>query len=94
MKFAREGRREVTVACPGFAIDCLETLEEIELRNRQSFLANGGTAYDYVPALNDSDAQIALLTDLIARNLHGWDAGAQVEDRELAARAQRAGAQR
>ncbi len=74
-RFAREGRRDVTVACPGFAIDCLETLEEIELRNRETFLSNGGTSYSYVPALNASEPHAALLTDLIERHLQGWPLG-------------------
>jgi ferrochelatase len=94
MRYAREGRREVTVACPGFAIDCLETLEEIELRNRKTFLDNGGIAYDYVPALNESDAHVALLTDLVSRHIQGWDVPAQSADEDGAARALRAGAQR
>lgn len=94
-RYAREGRREITVACPGFAIDCLETLEEIELRNRETFLANGGTTYDYVPALNESDAQVDLLVDLIERHMQGWDLGAAATSHpESAARAVRAGAAR
>ena len=95
IRYAREGKREITVACPGFAIDCLETLEEIELRNRDAFLANGGKVYDYVPALNASDAQVDLLSDLIARHLQGWDTvAAQAAHPESAARAIRAGAAR
>jgi protoporphyrin/coproporphyrin ferrochelatase len=93
-KYAREGRREITVACPGFAIDCLETLEEIELRNRETFLANGGTAYDYVPALNSSDAQVALLTELIERHTRGWPGPSTAPDVASAERAMRAGAAR
>lgn len=93
IKYAREGRKEITVVCPGFAIDCLETLEEIELRNRETFLANGGTAYDYVPALNSSDAQVELLTDLVARHMQGWPIGSAA-DPPTAARAVRAGAAR
>jgi protoporphyrin/coproporphyrin ferrochelatase len=95
IRYAREGRREITVACPGFAIDCLETLEEIELRNRETFLANGGTSYDYVPALNSSDAQVELLTSLITQHVQGWpvDKLAAI-DVESSARAVRAGAQR
>jgi protoporphyrin/coproporphyrin ferrochelatase len=95
IRYAREGRREITVVCPGFAIDCLETLEEIELRNRQTFLSNGGTAYDYVPALNESDPHVDVLTDLIARNIQGWDiANEQSANADSAARALRAGAER
>jgi ferrochelatase len=94
VRYAREGRREITVVCPGFAIDCLETLEEIEIRNRQTFLENGGSAYDYVPSLNESDAQVELLTDLVSRHVQGWNMPSQREDVDTLARALRAGAQR
>ena len=92
IKYAREGRRDLTVACPGFAIDCLETLEEIELRNRDTFLANGGASYSYVPALNASDAQVDLLTELIARQMQGWPLGEARAHPEIAERARRLGA--
>jgi protoporphyrin/coproporphyrin ferrochelatase len=72
LRMAREGQRRVTIVCPGFATDCLETLEEIAIRNRELFMANGGQFYDYVPALNDSAAHADLLCDLIARNALGW----------------------
>ena len=49
----RRGIRAVTVICPGFAADCLETLEEIALLGRETFLKAGGERFDYVPALND-----------------------------------------
>lgn len=94
VRYAREGQRDITVACPGFAIDCLETLEEIALRNRETFLANGGASYSYVPSLNASDAQVALLTDLISRHTHGWPHGAARENPESAERARRLGAVR
>lgn len=74
-KYAREGLRDVTVACPGFAIDCLETLEEIELRNRETFLSSGGASYSYVPALNASDDHVTVLGELIARHTQGWPRG-------------------
>jgi protoporphyrin/coproporphyrin ferrochelatase len=67
-----QGIKRITVACPAFAVDCLETLEEIALRNREDFLAAGGEAFDYVPALNDSDAQVHALTRLVSRHLQGW----------------------
>jgi ferrochelatase len=67
IQFAKEGRKRVTVVCPGFATDCLETLEEIALRNRATFLANGGEQYDYIPALNASPAHAEFLAQLIER---------------------------
>jgi protoporphyrin/coproporphyrin ferrochelatase len=57
--------RSVTLICPGFAVDCLETLEEIQLQNRAIYLQHGGESFSYIPALNDSPAQIELLTALI-----------------------------
>jgi ferrochelatase len=47
------GVRSLTVICPGFAVDCLETLEEIALVGRENYLHGGGTQFQYVPALND-----------------------------------------
>lgn len=72
LDYARTGPKRVTVVCPGFATDCLETLEEIALRNRQLFLDAGGEAYDYVPALNADEAHANLLANLICRHAQGW----------------------
>jgi ferrochelatase len=63
------GTREVTLICPGFAVDCLETLEEIAIENRKVFLRAGGQRYEYVPALNASTAHAACLVQLIGRRL-------------------------
>jgi protoporphyrin/coproporphyrin ferrochelatase len=52
-EFPARGVRSLTVICPGFAVDCLETLEEIALAGRESYLHAGGTQFQYVPALND-----------------------------------------
>lgn len=78
---ARDGVRSVQVLCPGFAVDCLETLEEIAVENRERFLHAGGERYDYIPALNDSDDQVDALSALVRRHLQGWvalDAVAEV----------------
>jgi ferrochelatase len=69
----------ITVVCPGFATDCLETLEEIDIRNRALFLERGGVSYDYVPALNASDAHVTLLAQLIERHTQGWAPSASAE---------------
>jgi protoporphyrin/coproporphyrin ferrochelatase len=66
------GTRGVTVVCPGFAIDCLETLEEIEMENRDVFMAAGGEQFQYVPALNARQEHARFLADLIARHCQGW----------------------
>lgn len=64
---ATTGARRVIVCCPGFAVDCLETLEEIAIRGRATFLAAGGAAFDYVPALNDGPGQVECLARIAAR---------------------------
>lgn len=74
---AGSGVRHLQVLCPGFAVDCLETLEEIAIRGRDQFLAAGGERLDYIPALNDSGTQVRLLASLIRRHTQGWaNAGA------------------
>jgi protoporphyrin/coproporphyrin ferrochelatase len=67
-ELARSGVRHVQVVCPGFAVDCLETLEEIAMQNRELFEENGGETLEYIPALNDSDAHARLMWSL-ARTL-------------------------
>lgn len=71
---AREGLRSVTVICPGFAADCLETLEEIDMENRERFLVGGGESFHYIPALNAAPAHVAALRGLIERHLAVWNA--------------------
>ena len=67
-----QGVRRIDVMCPGFAVDCLETLEEIAIEGRESFLAAGGERFDYIPALNDGDDQVAALAALVQRHAQGW----------------------
>lgn len=62
-----KGVKHVQVMCPGFAADCLETLEEIAVQNREFFLEAGGEKYEYIPALNDGDDHIAMMAALVAR---------------------------
>lgn len=67
-----ENVRKVAVVAPGFSVDCLETLEELAIRGRESFLGAGGTDFAYLPCLNDSAEGMALVRELIARELEGW----------------------
>ena len=60
-QLAREGVRSLDVACPGFAVDCLETLEEIAMQNADAFRAAGGAAFRYIPCLNDDASHAAAL---------------------------------
>lgn len=64
--------RAVTVVCPGFAADCLETLEEIALEGRALFLKAGGERFDYVPALNARADHVQALIQVLHRNMGGW----------------------
>ncbi len=61
----KQGIKTVDLVCPGFAVDCLETLEEIAIANKEAFIAAGGSAYHYIPALNDSNAHVDVLVDVI-----------------------------
>jgi ferrochelatase len=71
-EWAQTGVRSVHVVCPGFAVDCLETLEEIALQNRDLFLSSGGQQYAYIPALNADEDHAHLLTKLIRSHTRGW----------------------
>ncbi len=66
-RLARDGVRRLDVICPGFAADCLETLDEIAIRYAAAFVAAGGEALRYVPALNARPAHIAALAQIINR---------------------------
>lgn len=71
-QWAQNGAEQVDTICPGFAVDCLETLEEMAVQNRKIFLAAGGSRYRYIPCLNDTPAQLLLLTTLVKTHLQGW----------------------
>jgi len=64
-QIAGEGVKSVTVVCPGFAADCLETLQEIDVEARQTFLSSGGKSFQYIPALNAGEKQVELLDALV-----------------------------
>ncbi|MCW5626044.1 MAG: ferrochelatase, partial [Burkholderiales bacterium] len=83
-----QGIKRVDVVCPGFPSDCLETLEEIAIENRDAFLKAGGEGFSYIPCLNERDDWIRALCHIVADNLHGWatnawDADAAREAGEL-----------
>jgi ferrochelatase len=64
-ELGKSGVKHVQVVCPGFAVDCLETLEEIAIMNRNRFLAAGGEKLEYIPALNDSEQHVDMLLELV-----------------------------
>jgi len=65
IKLAKQGCKSVDIVCPGFPADCLETLEEIAIRGKKTFLAAGGETLRYIPALNDSPMHIQLMLELL-----------------------------
>lgn len=70
--WGRAGVQSVDVLCPGFAADCLETLEEIDILNRKRFLAAGGKRFRYIAALNDRPAHVQALVGILHEQLAGW----------------------
>jgi protoporphyrin/coproporphyrin ferrochelatase len=70
---AKRGVRKLTVASPSFAVDCLETLEEVAMEYRDKFLALGGERLTLVPALNDDDRHAQVLAAIVKRQLLGWE---------------------
>ena len=72
LELARAGVRNLAIVTPGFTADCVETLEEIAIGVRESFLEHGGENFTHVPCLNAADDHIALLADLVRRELAGW----------------------
>jgi protoporphyrin/coproporphyrin ferrochelatase len=72
IQWARAGGGRIDVLCPGFAVDCLETLEEIAEQNRELYLAEGGKDYRYIPALNADVEHITFLRDYVVGAVKDW----------------------
>jgi ferrochelatase len=68
----RQGVKRIVVIMPGFSADCLETLEEMRVRNAELFHQNGGTDYAAIPCLNDSPEGMRVLETVVRRELQGW----------------------
>ena len=68
----RDGVKRLAILSPGFAADCVETLEEIDIGLRETFEENGGESFRYIPCLNDGEAGLDMLETLIRRELAGW----------------------
>lgn len=71
-ELAANGTKSLDVVCPGFSVDCLETLEEIAMENRDNFTRAGGETFNYIPALNDNPAHITMMKELVLRHTMGW----------------------
>lgn len=70
--FPSEGVKNVVIVSPAFISDCLETLEELAMEGRDSFIEAGGENYSVVPCLNDSAAAIDVIEDIVGRETAGW----------------------
>ena len=83
---AHAGVKQLDVICPGFAADCLETLEEVAIGYHETFTHAGGTALRYIPALNAEAGHIACLTSLVRTHLQGWGESRSESPAEIDAR--------
>jgi len=71
-RLAKAGKKRIAIIAPAFSADCIETLEEINEEIRDAFIEAGGEEFTYIPCLNDDDAHIAALAQVIDENLAGW----------------------
>jgi ferrochelatase len=78
-QWGRDGLESVHVVCPGFAADCLETIDEVDVENRERFAHAGGGRFAYIPALNDRDDHVRALAALVSRVCAPWTGWAQAE---------------
>lgn len=69
VRLASDGIKRLLVVCPGFSVDCLETIEEIKVLNRDLFLSHGGERFSYVKALNASWEHVGVITDVVRNHL-------------------------
>lgn len=69
---AKQGVKSVQIVCPGFSADCLETIEEIGVENRDYFMEAGGERYEYIECLNSDESHINLLTSLVSEEIKQW----------------------
>ena len=80
-----QGVDDIQVICPGFAADCLETIEEIEEENKEYFIEAGGKRFSYIPALNTREDHVAMMMDIITTHLSGWQlASRETEQKDTA----------
>jgi ferrochelatase len=84
----------IDVICPGFVSDCLETLEEMAMEGKETFLTHGGGEYRYIPCLNESPQWIAALANLVEKNLSGWGVSSSELPEQRLLRAKSIGATR
>lgn len=99
-ELGKQKLKRVDVVCPGFASDCLETLEEIAIEGKATFIGKGGGEFHYIPALNERESWIDAMCDIALDNLQGWVSrewdreAAQKESEMTSLRAKALGAKR
>ncbi len=71
-RLAKAGVKRLALVAPGFSADCLETLEELDVENREIFMEHGGEQFAYIPALNDSEQGMRVIEGVVRRELSGW----------------------
>ena len=71
-QYPGQGVKRIAIAAPGFSADCIETIEELGIRGRETFAAAGGEKFARLDCLNDSSEGMDMLTALVARELEGW----------------------
>lgn len=91
-QMGKDGVKSVQVLCPGFSADCLETLEEVAMENRDIFLDAGGEKYEYIPCLNADQPHIAMLAGLVKQHLGGWATDGGEDPEAVMQRARKLGA--
>jgi len=85
MALPAKGIKSVQLVCPGFSADCLETIEEIGIENRDYFIEAGGERYEYIEALNADVSHIEMMSELLEQHLQGWSGFVDTKQRaELA----------
>jgi ferrochelatase len=77
------GTKHVQVICPGFSTDCLETLQEINIEGRETFLEAGGNQFQYIPALNDHPEHIQALVEIILPQIQDWIESVQPQNKDF-----------
>lgn len=87
---SQQGVKSVDIVCPGFSADCLETLEEIAIENKETFISNGGEQYHYIPCLNDEPKHIDMMQNLVDQHAGSWLQGIDNANQNKAQSQQRA----
>ena len=72
VEYAKDGIKNIHIISPGFSVDCLETLEEINIQYKELFIENGGENFKYIKCLNDDESHIKMIKQIIMDNIEKW----------------------